>query len=75
MQMKKASFNREAVWETTGRALLGWMVLQFNWFGKQTESFSKILADYRAAVRGKKRKQLKYTRAMFLQYISYKEAS
>lgn len=52
MQMAQTSTHREAVWEPTGRALSGWMVLHFNWFGKQTESFSEILADYQAAVRG-----------------------
>lgn len=59
MQMCQTSFNREAVWETTGRALLGWIVLQFNWFGKQTESFSEILADYQAAVQEEKKEAIK----------------
>lgn len=59
MQMAQTSFNREAVWETTGRAHLGWIVLQFNWFGKQTESFSEILADYQAAVQGEKEEAIK----------------
>lgn len=57
--MAQTSFNREAVWETTGRAHLGWIVLQFNWFGKQTESFSEILADYQAAVQGEKEEAIK----------------
>lgn len=75
MQMAQTNFHREAVWETTGRALLAWIVLQFNWFGKQTESFSEILADYQAAVQSEKRKQLKYTQASFLQHIPNKEVS
>lgn len=59
MQMTQTRSNREAVWETTGRALLGWIVLQFNWFGKLTESFSEILADYPAVVQAEKKEAIK----------------
>lgn len=77
MQMAQTSSHREAVWEPTGRALSGWMVLHFNWFGKQTESYSEILADYQAAVQEGwvGRKQLKYTRATFPRHIPNKEVS
>lgn len=61
MQVCQTSFTREAVWETTERALLGWIVLQFNWFGKQTESFSEILADYQTAVQGGKQAIKRHT--------------
>lgn len=59
MQVAQPSLNREAVGETTGGALLGWIALQFNWFAKQTESFSEILADYQAAVQGEKEEAIK----------------
>lgn len=59
MQMAQTSLNSEAVWETTGRALSGWIALQFNWFAKQTESFSEILADYQGCSSGGKEEAIK----------------